>query len=97
MSLKVIHKHRILMFQPITLKLAEGAQILSVGIDPQGQVSLWEMHTPDASLEDKVITPVHTGQPTDISSQQQHIGTVVQHQIVAHFFIDLSPTKQAAG
>lgn len=86
--MQTIYKYKLAVtdFQQIELPL--GAKVLSVGLDPSGDVCLWaKVHRKETATYDAAIAIVGTGNDAEMSDRYKFMGTVKQGPFMWHIFI----------
>ena len=88
-----IHKYP-LEFLENTVQMPEGAQILSAGMDPRGQLCCWAKVDPERPKQPRKILALFTGMSftEEIGVTPVFIGTVVADQLVIHV-LDATPCR----
>ena len=68
-----------------TLKLPEGAMVLSIG-NQRGNLCLWAMVDPDRPTKPITIAILGTGHPINKDTKMKHLGSAVIEPFVWHVF-----------
>ena len=83
--MNTIYKYPIEIVNTQTIKIKESAEILHVGLDPQGVPCIWAKV--NTSFDDKDFKLCITGTGFLLHEGiKQHLGTFVQHSYVWHVF-----------
>ena len=86
-----IWKYKIIPLAEVqTFDMPEGAEILSVGIDPQGDICFWALVDTEAREVERRLWCVGTGWPLDEMGIESatYIGMVVRHPYVWHILAE---------
>lgn len=86
--MKTIWKFPLLYTDIQSVSMPLGAQVLSTGLDPQGQLCLWALVDPGAgSNQYRGVAVIGTGNPAHSAQGMRFVGTVVQAPFVWHVFV----------
>jgi len=86
--MKTIWKFKLNITESQEIKVPEGTQILSAGIDPEGSLCVWGVVDTENALTDRFIYIVGTGNPIDrvFFNDYTFIGSVLMQPFVWHVF-----------
>ena len=76
-----------------TVNMPRSAEVLHVGIDPNGSLCVWALVDPNTMPEDRVFFVHGTGFP--VPSGRRHLGSVTLGPFVWHVF-EPSPEEPAS-
>ena len=84
--MRVIWKYPIQIINTQKIRMPKGAEVLSVGIDPDNQPCVWCSVDPYQSEEYRTIHVVDTGE--GVPDNTVFVGTFIYHSYVGHIFIE---------
>jgi hypothetical protein len=80
----IIHKFPI-KYGFTDIQVNQGAEVLSAGVDPEGQICVWVSRSPQRASLQLTIETVYTGEDY-FTDKSKFIGTVAQNNLVYHVF-----------
>lgn len=84
--MRTIHKYHLQLEGVQTVDMPLSAEILHVGLDPQGAPCLWAIVETEMPTDDVTIYIVGTGHPMPTGCSK-HLGSFVQTPFVWHVFL----------
>ena len=85
--MRTIYKYPIEITDEQTITMPECAEIIHVGLDPQGTPCIWAEVITERSLRPYDVIVAGTGHPLPAGARNNHVGSFVQGSFVWHVFV----------